>query len=857
MLEGLDAEIRDHIERETREFLERGMSPAEARAAALRKFGNPLRVAEDTRAVWNPAWVQQLWQDVQYGARLLRRNPGFAAVVALTLALGIGLNTAVYSVVNAVLVRPLAYPHPDRLAWLADYNAVFKAEIVAGPDFFDWRDQAKSFEKMVAYGYMDSTLAADGEAQQYRTAQVTDGFWEVSGARPALGHLFAPTERNALVIADSLFERRFRRNPGVIGKAVRLDGRPMTISGVLPKGFRFLFPQQMVALEPREMEIYVPNQVTRESQVRGRNQLVLNVVGKLKPNVPIAAARTELETIQARIARENPHSFYHLMTLRVVPLRDKLVGDARRPLLVLLAAVGFVLLIACANIANLLLARAATRRREIAIRMSVGAGRARVIRQFLGEALVLAAIGGAVGLLFARAAVAAMVRLAPHAVPRLSETNLDGSVLAYNLLVSLATALAFGFSPAVAIWRSSLHEVLKDSSRTFSAAPGRWFRRSLVVAEMAFAIVLLTGAGLMVKSFLHMNAHPPGFVPEQVLTLKVALAGPGYRTLGQQQAYVREALHRVETAPGVQAAGIINTPVRGVVQVEGMRPLPPDQAPQCIFNTVSASSGRALGMRLLRGRWLTDHESSDVVMINESLANLVFGGTDPIGKRLQVPGRQPPPMAVVVGLASDLKYTRLDARPEPEVYIPYLQSPFLRLMTVMVRASGDASSMAPAMRKLMAGVDPTQPVYEVKTLEQALADSILPRRFNLFLLGIFAAAALVLALVGIYGVVAYSVTQRTHEIGVRMALGAQRAEVVRLVVRQAMAIALAGIAAGLAAALGLTRLMGSLLYDVKATDAPTFAAVAAVLLVTALAASSVPAMRAARVEPVTALRYDG
>jgi putative ABC transport system permease protein len=857
MLNGLEDELRDHIERETNDNIERGMTHAAARAAALRKFGNVARVAEETRSVWTPLWLQQFFQDVRHGIRTLLRSPGFTVVVLLTLALGVGMNTAVFSVVNAVLVRPLPYPDAERLVWIADYNQMFKSELVAGPDYFDWKAQAKSFDEMVGYGYMDASLAAGDDAEQNRIAQVSDGFWRITGARPAIGHLFGAQERDALVLSDQLFERRFHRDAAVIGRAVTLDGQPRTIVGVLPKDFRFLLPRTMGWLDDAGMDAYVLNPVTPESQVRGRNMAVLNVVAKLKPGVAIGTARAELEGIQARIARENPRGFYDLMQLRVTPVSEKLVGGARRALLVLLSAVGFVLLIACANIANLLLARASTRQREIAIRAAVGAGRARVVRQFLGEGLLLGALGGLAGLLLARAAIVVIVRLAGGAVPRLAEANIDGRVFAFDLAVSLLAGVAFGVSPAFASWGSKLHDVLKEGGRSYSASPaGLRVRKLLVAVELVLAIVLLTGAGLMVKSFWRMNAHAPGFNPERVLTMKVSLSGQHYSTQTAQQAYVDELLRRVSSAPGVEAAGITNTPVRGVIQPVGAPPLPPLQAPQAAFNTVSAGYAAAVGMRLLEGRWLTDNEPTEVVTINESLARAIFGNVDPIGKSIRLPRRQPAPNGVIVGIVADLKTSKLDAPPGPEMYMPYKQSPFIRAMTVTVRTSRDPAAVASGIRALIANVDRTQPVYEIKTLEQALADSIAPRRFNLFLLGTFAATALGLALIGIYGVIAYSVTQRTHEIGVRVALGASRWEVIRMVVGQGMGLAAAGIVCGAGAAVGLMRLMTSLLYDVTPTDPATFAAVAALLAATALMACFGPALRAARVDPALALRHE-
>ncbi len=864
-LDRLDEDIRDHIERETRDNVDRGLAPDEARAAALRKFGNVTRVLEDTREVWRILWLEQLLQDVRFGARTLRRNPAFTLVVVLTLALGIGLNTAVFSVVNAVLIRPLPYPHAERLVWLADYYPVLKAEIVAGVDFLDWKAQAKSFDEMVAYGYSQQTLAAADSAEPHWIADVTADFWKFSGARPALGRLFASGERDALVLSDRLFERRFGRDPRAIGRVVKLSGRAVTITGVLPPEFRFVLPQSWRGMEragrdTENIEGYILNPIVPGSEVRSGPMTIQMVVARLKPGVPLKNARAEMAGIQARIARETHGNSSDLQILRMMPLQEKLVGDARLALRILLGAVAFVLLMACANIASLMLARAASRRKEIAIRTAIGAGRARVVRQFLGENLVLGLLGGVSGLILARFAVAALVRLAPFAVPRLNEANLDGRVLLFALAVTLAAVALFGISPAVSLWRCSVFDDLKLGGRTSSpGSTGLAFRRLLVAGEMGLAIVLLTGAGLLIRSFWRINAHPPGFDPARTLIVRMNLTGPRYRDLPPQRAYFEELLHRIRSVPGVRAAGVIDVVAGGPIQREGVTVTLSPRTPTGSYNAVSAAFGRALGMRLVKGRWLTDREPGHAVMINESYARLIFGDSDPIGQRISVTALAPEHadiFATVVGVAGDLKYTRLDAAPDPEVYLPYLQSMKLRDASVIVRTSEDASPMAPAIRALIAGADRTQPPGEMKTLEQSLAESIVPRRFNLFLLGTFAAAALLLALVGIYGVIAYSVSQRTHEIGVRAALGASGGEIVRMIVRQGMTIVLAGIAGGLAAAFGLTRWMASLLFDVRPADPATFAAVALLLIATASAASWIPARKAARVDPLVALRSE-
>ena len=867
-LDHLGDDIRDHIERETQENIERGMSPAEARTAALRKFGNVTRVMEETRAVWIPVWLEQLLQDIRYGVRGLRRNPGFTAVVVLTLALAIGMNTAVFSLVNAILVRPLPYPDPDRLVWLGNYNRFFKAEMVVSPDYVDWKEQAASFAGMVAYRTGGHTLATAEGAGQHVLADVTTDFWDISGARPALGRFFGPEDREGIVLSDELFEREFRRDPNVVGRSVIVDGRAVTVLGVLPKGFRFLLPAGfgLPTGNAREIEGYMPNPVAWQHPPRGRNISVQLVIAKLKPGVSIERARSELAGIQARIAAQNPSVRYDAQSLRVTPLQEKLAAGARPALLVLLAAVSFVLLIACANIANLLLARGAARQKEIAIRTAIGAGRARVIRQFLGENLALALLGGGLGLLLARLAMPVIVSLAPPSLPRLGETTLDSRVLLFALAATLVTGFAFGITPAIFLRRSGPYEVLKQGGRTSSAgSAGLPLRRLLVSAELALALVLLTAAGLMIKSFWRMNARPPGFDPERILALRVPFSGPRYRAVAEQRRFAEQMLERARQLPGVEAASVL---AQGQLRGSGTAPHDPNLAslssaqvmrlPHVTFSTVSSGFDRVMGLRVVRGRWLAESEPGPAVVINESMSHELFGEGDAIGRQLGLADNvnDPATLAAIVGVVSDLKYSRLDAPAEPEVYIPYQISTSLLGMTVMVRTAASAAAMAPAIRDAIASVDRTQPVAEVKTLEQALADSIAPRRFNLYLLGAFATSALLLALIGIYGVIAYAVAQRTHEIGVRIALGAQRGQVVRLVVIEGMRVAAVGITVGLAAAFALTRLMASLLYDVKPTDPSTYAAVAAALAATALAACCKPALQAAWLDPARALRQE-
>jgi predicted permease len=858
-LDGLDDDVRDHLDRETQEKIDNGMAPDEARHAALRAFGNVTRAMEDTRAVWIPVWLDQLLQDGRYGLRMLRRNPAFSAVVILTLAVGIGLSTAVFSVVNAVLVRPLSYPDPERLVWVATFDDRGPIEAVVAPDFLAFREQASSLERIAAFSIGMERVTTKDEVVPARIATVSHEFWDLAGTSPALGRI-PSVDEDSMVLSHAFFERSFSGDPTVVGRPIIVNGRQVLVAGVLPAGFRAQLPPPSAAsqLQPGELDGYHAT-IVRPPAPGEPGVRLFNVLAKMKPEVTIEQTKSELETIRAnerRADRAQPGP----PRLRVVPLSEKLVGRARTPLLILLAAVVLVLAIACANIANLLLARASARQKEVAIRTAVGAGRGRMLRQFVVESLILALIGGAAALLVARASLAVMLRLIPQAVPRLAETTIDGRVLAFALATSIATAFAFGVAPAVALWRTNVHDALKDGARTATAsARGLRVRRALVAVELGLAAVLLVGAALLVQSFWRITRYPPGFTPDRVLTMKFQFSGPRYREAQPRRAYLDELLRRARSAPGVEAAGVSsNGDTRMLLVIEGSALLPMEKRPGVSLTETSAGYAAAIGMRVVKGRWIADQEPSPVYVINEALARRHFPGEDPIGKRILLPNGPDPSRAQfvpVVGVVADLRYANLEAAAEPELLTDYGHTePFG--MNLVIRTAGDPSAAAPAIRALLTSIDPTQPLFDVKPLDVALADSIAPRRFTLILLGTFAASALLLALFGIYGVIAYSVTQRTHEIGVRLALGAERRDVVRLVVRQGMTIATAGILMGVAAALAITRVIAGLLYEVTPTDPPTFAVVVGVLGAAAFVACCGPALRAARVDPLVALRYE-
>jgi putative ABC transport system permease protein len=796
-------------------------------------------------------------QDVRYAARALRRNPSFSLVVLGTFALGIGMNTAVFSVANAVLFRTLPYPHADRLAWLTNFSLREQRDIfTSNAEYLSWKTQARSFDRVAAYGDNDVAMVTGGQASQERIAFVTGDFWSITGAQPALGRLFGEQEADELVLSWPFYQRRFGGDPRAIGSTVTLAGHPFRIAGVLHQDFQFGFPQQYIpGDEIRGIDGYIaipmgmlalphplPAATWEEAQRRlGPSAHAVYVIGRLKIGASYEQAGAEMQAIYARFNLQRP-TYERDQNLDFAPLSQKLARGEQRSLAVLLGAVGFVLLIACANIANLLIAKAASRRRETAIRAAIGAGKVQLLRQAVFESLLLALGGGAAGLLMARFCLRFLAVVVLTGGRQLGAVAIDAKVLWFTLAVALMTGLLSGLGPVIPLWRADVHELLKAGG---ASAPGGSHRLrgrgALVAAELALSIVLLAGAGLMLKSLWRMNRRPAGFAPENILAMRITLSGARYASWPPKQAYTEEMLGRLQALPGVLAAGVdagaLNTTVR-VGSGDGIG---------AVIRAVSPRYLRAMGVPVLRGGWPPESSLFGVV-VNEAFARQAGG--DVVGRKVGGSILND----TITGVVSDFKARQLDADPLPEVYMPYERFPMIRSMRVVVRAAGGAGVMTRPVRDVLAQVDATQPAYEFQTLEQALADSIAPRRFQLLLLGVFAAAALLLAVIGIHGVMAWSVGQRTREIGVRMALGARRYEIVMLVVWQGMRLAMVGIGVGLLAAASLTRLMASLLYDVKPNDAATFGTVAFGMAVTALAACCAPALRAARVDPAVALR---
>ncbi|HEX8354383.1 MAG TPA: ABC transporter permease [Pyrinomonadaceae bacterium] len=865
----MEEELRFHVRMRAEENVRRGMTPDEAERAALKSFGQWARVKENCRDFKGGGLVEVLLQDVKFGARTLMKNRGFTLVAVLTLAVGIGANTAIFSVVESVLLRALPYRDADRVVLLWENNrARGRPRNVVNPaNFLDWREQSKSFDEMAAFMDQRYGLTGVGEPEEVAAQAATPNLFQLLGARPALGRTLLPGDGEAgreqvAVISHGLWQRRFGGTPDVVNKVVNLDGKGVTVVGVMPPDFKWFIKENSLSGKPAE--VWVP--LTLPAQQGGaRRGRYLSAVARLKPGVSVEQARVEMDTVASRIEAAYP-DWAKNWGVAVVPLRDQLAGEIRPALLVLLGAVGFVLLISCVNVANLLMARSAGRRKEMALRAALGAGRPRIIRQLLTESLLLAVIGGALGLLISGWCVEALVALSPPNLIGAGQVGVNMTVLAFTLGVSLLTGLAFGVVPAVETSRLNLSETLKESSRgsVGGGHAGRALRGALVVIEIALSLVLLVGAGLMVRSFMRLQAVNPGFDASNLLTMRVMLPQAKYTEPGRQIEFFRRATERIRALPGVRSASVVSAlPFADIgsatsFTVEG-RPAP--AAGERLTTDVRVADEnyfRTMNIPVVAGRTFTEQEAVEdrrVAVVNEAMARRYFPGDDPVGKRILVSMAGEPVPTEIIGVVGDARYDKLEGELRPMVYWtpPRLTYPS---MTFVVRTGGDPASLGPAAVLEIRSVDKEQPVSDVRTMESWLAESTARTRFGTLLLGAFACAALLLAAVGVYGVISYSVAQRRNEIGIRMALGAQGRDVVRLVVGQGMMPVLAGVGLGLLGALALTRVLSGLLYGVAATDPATFAANALLLTAVSLAACYIPARRATRVDPLTALRRE-
>jgi putative ABC transport system permease protein len=808
--------------------------------------------------------MEKLWHDLRQGARSLFKQPTFTIVAVVTLTLGIGANTAIFSVVHAVLLQSLPYPDADRLVmvWETRRSNPSGQNVINMGNFFDWKEQNRVFEDMAAFGNTSVNLTGGGEPEKIPSQIANTNLFNILGVQPILGRTFAPDEGKpgqpgVVVISYGLWQRRFGADPRIIGRKLNLNGAETTVIGVMPAGFNWHVNFGQIAT--KMAEIWSPWQVEERNR-RGRGYMA---VARLKPGVSLEQAQAEMSAVHSRIERQYPE-FNAGWGVNLVPLRTQFAGKIRLALLVLLGAVGMVLLIACANVANLLLARAAGRQREVAVRAALGANRGRIIRQLLTESLLLAGLGGLAGLTLAWWGTDLLVSLAPPDLLNLPQVKLNAAVLGFTLGISLLTGVIFGLAPAFEATRLNLSESLKEGGKSAGGMRAQRLRNFLVVLEVALALVLLIGAGLLIRSFALLQGVDPGFNAQNVLTMGVSLQGSKYDNDQKRVNFFRQAIAEMRALPGVESVGAVNSlPFASFhsgtsVDVEGQPLLPVAQKLKTGVMVTDANYFRAMQIPLKRGRLFTDQEAAEmrhVVVINEAFARQHFPNEDPLGKRVTIYMKDDNRPCEIVGVVGDSKHMNLDAEVRPMSYWPH---PELAVsgMTLVIRTRGDAAAITSAARNVIRALDPEQPVADVRSMESLIGTSVARARFNTLLLTIFALVALLLAGVGIYGVMAYSVAQRTREIGVRMALGARARDALLLVVRRGMALALAGVAVGMAASFALTRLMETLLFDVSATDLLTFAGVPLLLMFVALLACLIPARRAAKVDPMVALRYE-
>ncbi len=870
-------ELSQHLEDRYEQSLRDGAGPEEAYRAALQELTESDLLAQGLRRVERPARLEPVapgtprrfgmfgdfGHDLRYGVRMLWKNKGFTAVAVIALALGIGANSAIFSVVNTVLLRPLPYREPERLVMVWEDNSKigYPRDTPAAANYADWRDQSTVFEGMAATADLSLNLTGAGEPERFDGKRVSANFFSLLGVEPQLGRGFLPEEdvpgaNKVVVLSHGLWQRRFGSDRGLVGKSITLNGEGYTVVGVMPSDFQFM---------SQDVGMWVPIAFTQQ-QAASRGNHYLKVVARLKPGVTVERAQAEMSTIAARLQQQYPEQNTDLGAT-VVSLHEEVVGDIRPALLVLLGAVGFVLLVACANVANLLLARAAVRQKESALRTALGASRLRLVRQFLTESVLLAALGGIVGLLLSVWGVTLLKSFIPENISQVKAIAVDSRVLGFTILVTLVTGLIFGLAPALQASKFNLNETLKEGGRDAAAARGGNLIRSiLVVAEVAVSLVLLVGAGLLINSFMRLRSVDPGFRTDKLLTMSVVLPQQKYPDHARRTAFYTDMIHRVEALPGVRSAGVTNW-VPLVLQgdsigvtVEG-QPAPVGKMPIIVTRVVSPHYFGTMGIQLLEGRVFEEGrdrvDSPCVLVVGESVARKYWPGESALGKRIS-PGtpESEEDWCQVAGVVKDVRQFDLTSEVRPQMYLTYEQAGFFAPRHLVVSTEGDPLALAGTVRKTVWEVDRDQPVSNVNTMEGVLAESIARQRFSTLLLGVFAGVALVLAAVGIYGVMSYSMAQRTREIGIRMALGAQKWDVLKLAVGQGLKLVAIGVGLGLVGAFALTRVMTSLLFNVSATDPATLVTISLVLVAVALLASYIPARRAAKVDPLIALRYE-
>ena len=862
----INEELATYIDALTAAKIGAGATPEEARRAAVLETDSMESIKHEVRSVGWEFAVDTFLRDARYGLRVMRKSPGFATLAVLATALGIGANTAIFSVVEAVLLRPLPYPEPTRLVAVGLHEkGASEPEPMGVADFLAWRDHQTSFDHVaVFYGGQGSfSLSGLGTPERVPGSIVSADFFKVLGVQPLLGRTFLSDEDHAgsapvAVISEQFWRNHLGSNPDVLQRTLMLDGRPRQIVGVMPAWFRFPGNQAIDIWKNASFEV-----------PQGRPPYGLRGLGRLKPGVTRAMATAELNNIAAQVNKQFPTS--PELVSSMMPLKQWMVQKVSTALVVLLAAISLVLLIAVVNVANLLLARASVRRREIAVRMALGASRRRVVRQLLTESVMLSLLGGVVGLLLAFGAVRAFLAFGPGQMPRLDEVTISGPVLLFTFVLCVGSGIIFGLAPAFNTPRSSVADPLKESERGSSNASVQRTHRVFAISEIALALLLMIGSGLLIRSFVRLQSVDPGFQTDHLITAAISLPA-SYKTSAQIEEFWKQFLAKAEAVPGVTAAGIsMSLPpnlleITNPFTVEGQgydRTRPLQLAEEM---TVSPDYFRAMGIPLLKGRFFTDSDRVEkptdpmILIINETMAKRYFPGQDPIGKRIQTGDPDPKsPWETIVGVVGDVKYSGLDAEPSPTLYVPYNENGWISWSTEMylvVRTPLEPASMVPELRAQLESINKDLPLAHVQTMDQLIADSVVQQKFRTWLIGVFAGLALLLAVIGIYGVMSYSVAQRTREIGVRMALGATTAEVLKLVLSQGVKLAIVGLAIGFAVALAVTRVMRSLLFSTSTTDALSFLGTTAVLLVVVVLACYIPARRATKVDPVVALRYE-
>ncbi len=861
VLRDIEEELRIHVEMETEINIKRGMPPDEARAVALKSFGHPGRNTERGYDIRGGGWLEALWQDLRYGARMLFKQPGFTAIAALTLGLGIGANITIFSVVNAVLLRPLPYPDADRLVFLWSEAPAqnIRERASAYANVADWREQNKSFEDIAASDPTVVTLTGAAEPEQVMSVRASANLFPLLGVAPMLGRTFTADEEQqqarVVVLSHGLWRRRFGASPNVLGQTLEIDGASSQVIGVMPERFR----------SGKETPIWEPHTLFPdwEAQKAQRGTGSWQVVGRLKPQVSLAQAQVEMSAIAQRLEQAFPVANKGL-GVNLVPLQLHYTGsNVRLALWMLFGAVALVLLIACTNVANLMLARGITREREMAIRIALGAGRIRLMRQMLTESALLSLLGGAVGLLIASWGIRAILSFSPPNIRNLDSVTIDTRVLAFTTVVALLTSLLFGLAPALKISQAQPGAALKEGRSAGGGVSGRRLRSLLLITEFSLTVLLLAGAGLLLRSFSKLQAVDPGFDPARVLHMQLTPARNG--TADQWRVFYQQVSERIAALPGVEAAGLTEEIFRsgnpdGLITIEGGSPDSSATA-RIPFSEDVISEGffQTLRVPLRKGRFFNAQDNQAAVrvtIINETMARRFWPGEDALGKRFKLgPAQSTNPWLTVVGVVGDMRRQSLERQPIAQIFQPYLQSSARRLI-LLIRTTGEPIHLAPVVRSEIRALDKTVLVNGIATLESQLDQRVAERRFQTWLLALFSALALLLAAVGIYGLMSYTVTQSTREFGIRMALGAQPRDLVRLVIGHGLVLSATGVVIGLVAAFALTRVLAGLLFGVTTTDPTTFLVAPLVLLLVALLACFVPARRATKVDPMVALRHE-